>query len=314
MPQSDPMIPQFGDVEVKNGIQAPHVAARLEMEHFRRNSFTANELSTCVTPEKTGGVTVYGYRHYSSKTGQFLGRDPITEQGGVNLYGFVGNDGVSRIDLLGLFIPSQFVVKVAGYFEWWLSNKGPGGKNGSFYIGQWDNYLYTTGASAKVGCHCGAAVLIDESDPDIKDTSGLFTPNAKGYAFAKHEYLDNDDGSKLKVSILSASQSTGNGGALSQTLSFVGGLGGSAIPGLGTVAGGAAGTIIGAGLDQLWNAMSVGDGRIRYDFTFICEKSDSICKYSKPKVKQEFKGDIGVGNRWKSKNYVPIDGKWITIN
>jgi hypothetical protein len=44
----------------------------------------------------------YGYRHYDPQTGRFLGRDPIQEQGGVNLYGFVGNDGVSRIDLLGM--------------------------------------------------------------------------------------------------------------------------------------------------------------------------------------------------------------------
>jgi hypothetical protein len=52
MPQSDPTIPSFGGGEVKNGIQAPHVAARLEMEYFRHNSFTTNELSTCVTPKK----------------------------------------------------------------------------------------------------------------------------------------------------------------------------------------------------------------------------------------------------------------------
>jgi RHS repeat-associated protein len=102
MPQSDPTIPSFGDFEVKNGIQAPHVAARLEMEHFRHNSFTTNELSTCVTPKKTGGVTVYGYRHYSPKTGQFLGRDPNEEKGGKNLYGFVKNNSLTKIDSLGL--------------------------------------------------------------------------------------------------------------------------------------------------------------------------------------------------------------------
>ncbi len=43
----------------------------------------------------------YGYRHYSPKTGQFLGRDPIEEEGGVNLYGFVGNNSLKYIDILG---------------------------------------------------------------------------------------------------------------------------------------------------------------------------------------------------------------------
>ena len=34
-------------------------------------------------------------------TGSWPSRDPIQEEGGLNLYGFVGNDGVSFIDLLG---------------------------------------------------------------------------------------------------------------------------------------------------------------------------------------------------------------------
>jgi RHS repeat-associated protein len=60
-----------------------------------------NELKPWCTPKKTGGVTVYGYRHYTPKTGQFLGRDPIAEQGGLNLYEFVRNDGVNYWDVLG---------------------------------------------------------------------------------------------------------------------------------------------------------------------------------------------------------------------
>jgi uncharacterized protein RhaS with RHS repeats len=36
------------------------------------------------------------------RTGGWLSRDPIGEKGGLNLYGFDGNDGVKRWDLLGL--------------------------------------------------------------------------------------------------------------------------------------------------------------------------------------------------------------------
>ena len=36
-------------------------------------------------------------------TGRWPSRDPIEEQGGLNLYGFVGNDGVGSWDSLGLF-------------------------------------------------------------------------------------------------------------------------------------------------------------------------------------------------------------------
>jgi uncharacterized protein RhaS with RHS repeats len=48
------------------------------------------------------GVTFYTYRYYDTVTGRWPSRDPIEEEGGVNLYGFVGNDGVGNIDLLGL--------------------------------------------------------------------------------------------------------------------------------------------------------------------------------------------------------------------
>jgi RHS repeat-associated protein len=110
MPQSDPTIPSFGDVEVKNGIQAPHVAPSSEKEHFRHKSMVINELQRFKTPKKTGGVTVYGYRHYTPKTGQFLGRDPIEEKGGMNLYGMVNNDLVSRWDLLGMWVNADMII------------------------------------------------------------------------------------------------------------------------------------------------------------------------------------------------------------
>jgi RHS repeat-associated protein len=47
-------------------------------------------------------VTYYGYRYYDPKTGRWPSRDPIEEEGGINLYGFVGNDGVNKLDILGL--------------------------------------------------------------------------------------------------------------------------------------------------------------------------------------------------------------------
>ncbi|MGH7945851.1 MAG: RHS repeat-associated core domain-containing protein [Opitutaceae bacterium] len=45
---------------------------------------------------------VSGRRYYSPSQGRFLGRDPIEEQGGLNLYGFVGNNGVNRWDYPGM--------------------------------------------------------------------------------------------------------------------------------------------------------------------------------------------------------------------
>ncbi len=52
--------------------------------------------------ETASDVRYYGFRYYNPSTGRWLSRDPMGEQGGVNLYGMVGNDPVNDIDPLGL--------------------------------------------------------------------------------------------------------------------------------------------------------------------------------------------------------------------
>ena len=48
------------------------------------------------------GLIYYGHRYYDPRQGRFINRDPIEEEGGINLYGFVGNNTVNRVDYLGL--------------------------------------------------------------------------------------------------------------------------------------------------------------------------------------------------------------------
>jgi RHS repeat-associated protein len=48
------------------------------------------------------GLFYYGYRFYKPDIGRWISRDPIRERGGLNLYGFVGNDPVNNVDPLGL--------------------------------------------------------------------------------------------------------------------------------------------------------------------------------------------------------------------
>jgi hypothetical protein len=55
-------------------------------------------------------VACYGYRWYDPLTGRWPSRDPIEEQGGVNLYGFVGNSSVYLADILGLYNPREIYV------------------------------------------------------------------------------------------------------------------------------------------------------------------------------------------------------------
>ena len=48
------------------------------------------------------GQYYYGYRWYDPNLQRWLNRDPIQEAGGINLYGFVGNDPINEVDLYGL--------------------------------------------------------------------------------------------------------------------------------------------------------------------------------------------------------------------
>ena len=57
--------------------------------------------STKYTDKETG-LLYYVERYYNPVTGRWPSRDPIDEEGGMNLYVFVGNDGVNWADVLGL--------------------------------------------------------------------------------------------------------------------------------------------------------------------------------------------------------------------
>ena len=81
--------------------------------HFR--------FSTKYQDDETG-LNYYGYRFYDPRSGRFLGRDPIQENGGINLYAFVANNGISHFDPLGLIgetgiggpVPPPAIVEMPG--------------------------------------------------------------------------------------------------------------------------------------------------------------------------------------------------------
>ena len=47
-------------------------------------------------------LVYYNYRYYNPKDGRWINRDPIAEQGGWNLYAFLGNSTQNQVDRLGL--------------------------------------------------------------------------------------------------------------------------------------------------------------------------------------------------------------------
>ena len=79
-------------------------------------------------------LAYYGYRYLSPNMGRWLSRDPIGERGGRNLYGFVANNSISRVDPLGLAVRcgvDSFLVSWNAGSELIL---GPGGTHGNMLI------------------------------------------------------------------------------------------------------------------------------------------------------------------------------------
>jgi len=51
---------------------------------------------------RQSGLSLYPFRDYDPSLQRWLSRDPIGEMGGINLYGFVGNNPISGVDPFGL--------------------------------------------------------------------------------------------------------------------------------------------------------------------------------------------------------------------
>jgi RHS repeat-associated protein len=88
---------------------------------------TPHECESLKNSQKSKGnegvVMYYGYRFYDPETGRWPSRDPIEEEGGINLYGFVNNDGVNNWDYLGMIF--QFILAAGDGntdFERWLGD------------------------------------------------------------------------------------------------------------------------------------------------------------------------------------------------
>jgi RHS repeat-associated protein len=84
----------------------------------------------------------YGYRQLNPLTGRWVSRDPIEENGGVNLYGFVGNNSVKFVDYLGFkevpvkvdYFPPQVESGEGVNYLWWINDpEVPGRKSGATY-------------------------------------------------------------------------------------------------------------------------------------------------------------------------------------
>ncbi len=115
-----------------SGPQAGQLIARYDYDPFgNRITNTGPDVDLCpfgfsskYTDSETG-LVYFGYRYYSPELGRWPSRDPIEEQGGINLYGMVGNDPVNQVDYLGLLRERERVkIKCGGVFGLFAKDAG----------------------------------------------------------------------------------------------------------------------------------------------------------------------------------------------
>lgn len=140
----------FGNPTIEN-LSAQLLNGTLLTDHLHFN------FSTKYSDSETS-LYYYGYRFYDPTNGRWINRDPIEEQGGLNLYGFVGNDGAGKVDLLGMKKSCEPRLKRNGY-------KNMNSSTGGFKAENWRQYMFglgmisnvtDTGFSASVSVRSGA--------------------------------------------------------------------------------------------------------------------------------------------------------------
>jgi RHS repeat-associated protein len=123
-----------GDQEVED--DQGNVAAHIPSVDFA-HCFSTKYLDT------ETGLYGYGFMYMDTRTGRWLSRDPVGERGGVNLYAFVGNNGIDRSDYLGLSklriwceVPQKIQLGECGTFSWFIewNVKPASGKDGGIVL------------------------------------------------------------------------------------------------------------------------------------------------------------------------------------
>jgi RHS repeat-associated protein len=85
------------------------LAAKYRYDPFGNTTYTSGTLATAnvyrfssKAVQPNSGLYYYGYRFYDPYLQRWLKRDPTAERGGINLYGYGGNEPTEQIDPFGL--------------------------------------------------------------------------------------------------------------------------------------------------------------------------------------------------------------------
>lgn len=107
-------IDQFGDCSLLKNVSALFDSSGTPQAKFEYMPYGemlttegawASAMPFCYSSEYRDGdlgLVYYNYRHYNPRDGRWISRDPLGEEDGENLYGFIGNQVTLGTDFIGL--------------------------------------------------------------------------------------------------------------------------------------------------------------------------------------------------------------------
>ncbi len=152
--------------------------------------------STKYQDEETG-LVYYGYRYYSPSLGRWLSRDPLEDEGGLNLYAFLGNQSIGAYDSLGLCGPiaskepdGTIVYKDGDIWAPPLPPRTPRSIPVPSYGSARDEELDDSGM-VEFGVFC------QNVSNTVKDIADIATPGGAVWEFGTGKTISNREGSRL---------------------------------------------------------------------------------------------------------------------
>jgi RHS repeat-associated protein len=116
-----------------------------------------NEMQFSSMPfHRQSGMSLYPFRAYDAGWQRWVNHDPFGEAGGVNLYGFVGNNPISEIDPYGLFVPPPTAAGLAATLQGAAATAGTAGTIGSGGV----TALSLAGTTGLMGLAMGGGYLL----------------------------------------------------------------------------------------------------------------------------------------------------------
>jgi RHS repeat-associated protein len=103
------------------------VRARYDYDPYGRSFKSGGDLDadfgfTGHYVHQRSGMNLAPYRSYDPNSAKWLSRDPLAEAGGLNLYGYVGNNPVVRVDPLGLAFGDYWDIRATSAFYTTVGN------------------------------------------------------------------------------------------------------------------------------------------------------------------------------------------------